>query len=87
MEQADIKVMSSIELHLSDKVRYNVMDEKIAKGTWEKLEKLYIGKMLSNKLLVKDQLLNLHMGEGGDVMEHRNEFNHCVNNLLWVEVK
>ena len=66
---------------------YNVMDEKTAKGTWEKLEQLYMGPRLSNKLFLKDELLNLHMEEGGDVMEHLNEFNHCVNDLLRVEVK
>ena len=27
------------------------------------------------------------MEEGGDVMEHLNEFNRCVNDLLRVEVK
>jgi len=80
-------VMSSVELHLSDEVTYNVMKEKTAKSTWGKLEKLYMEKTLSNKLFLKDQLLNLRMEEEGDVMEHLNEFNHCVNDLLRVEVK
>ena len=52
-----------------------------------KLEKLHMEKTLSNKLFLKNQLLNLRMKEGGDVMENLNEFNHCVNNLLRVEVK
>jgi len=30
------------------------MDEKNVKGIWEKLEKLYIEKMLSYKLFLKD---------------------------------
>ena len=68
-------------------VTYNVIEEKIARGTWEKLEKLHMGKTLSNKLFLKDQLLNLRMEEGGDVMKHLNEFNRCVNDLLRVEVK
>ena len=46
-----------------------------------------MGKMLSNKLFLKDELLNLLMEEGDDVLEHLNEFNHCVNNLLRVELK
>ena len=50
------------------------MDEETAKETWEKLEKFYMVKTLSNKLFLKDQLLNLHMEDGGDVMEHLNEF-------------
>ena len=74
--------MSSIELHLSDEVTYNIMEETTAKGTWEKLEKLYIGKTLSNKLFLKDQLYNLRMEEGDDIMKHLNVFNSCINDLL-----
>ncbi|KAI9192135.1 hypothetical protein LWI28_018711 [Acer negundo] len=38
----DGKVMSSTELHLSNEMICNIMEEKSAKGTWDKLEKLYI---------------------------------------------
>ena len=48
---------------------------------------LYMKKTLSSKLFIKDQLLNLRMEEGADVMEHLNEFNLCENDLLRVEVK
>ena len=85
--KADFKAMSFIRLHLFDDVTYNVMNEKIAKGTWEKLEKSYIVNTLSNKLSLKDQLLDLCMEEGGDVLKHLNEFNRCVNDLLRAEVK
>jgi len=85
--KADMKAMSSIELHLSDEVTYNVMEATTAKCTWEKLEKLYMGKTLSNKLFLKDQLYNLRMEEGDDLMEHLNLFNRCINDLLRVEVK
>ena len=83
----DEKAMSSIELHLSDEVICNVMEEKSAKGTWEKLEKLYMGKTLSNKLTLKDQLYGLKMEEGGDVMAHLNDFNRCISDLIRVDVK
>ncbi|KAI9196107.1 hypothetical protein LWI28_021066 [Acer negundo] len=79
--------MSSIELHLSDEVICNVMEEKSAKGTWEKLEKLYMGKTLSNKLTLKDQLYGLKMEKGGDVMAHLNDFNRCIRKLIRVDVK
>ena len=39
--KADLKAMSSIELHLSDEGTYNVMEETTAKGMWEKLEALH----------------------------------------------
>ncbi|KAI9153179.1 hypothetical protein LWI28_007285 [Acer negundo] len=83
----DEKAMSSIELHLSDEVICNVMEEKSANGTWEKLEKLYMGKTLSNKLTLKDQLYGLKMEEGGDVMSHLNDFNQCISDLIRVDVK
>ncbi|KAI9186661.1 hypothetical protein LWI28_019633 [Acer negundo] len=60
------------------------MEEKSAKGTWEKL---YMGKTLSNKLTLKNQLYGLKMEEGGDVMAHLNDFNRCISNLIWVDVK
>jgi len=80
-------VKSSIELHLSDEVTYNVMEETTAKGTWENLEKFYMGKTLSNKLFLKDQLYNFHMEEGDDILKHLNVYNCCINGLLRVEVK
>jgi len=63
------------------------MEEITAKGTWEKLDTLYMGKTLFNKLFLKDQLYNLRMEEGDDIMEHLNVFNRCINDLLRVEVK
>ncbi|KAL5812588.1 hypothetical protein ACOSQ3_027538 [Xanthoceras sorbifolium] len=58
--------MSFVELHLSDEVICNVMKDNRAKGTWKKLEKLYMGKSLSNKLTLKDQLYGLKMEKGGE---------------------
>jgi len=63
------------------------MKETTTKDTWEKLEKLYIGKILSNKFFLKDQLYNLHTEEEYDIMEHLNVFNRCITNLMRVEVK
>ncbi|KAH7557370.1 hypothetical protein JRO89_XS11G0133100 [Xanthoceras sorbifolium] len=62
----DEKAMSFIELHLFDEVICNVMKDNRAKGTWKKLEKLYMGKSLSNKLTLKDQLYGLKMEKGGE---------------------
>ncbi|KAJ8647689.1 hypothetical protein MRB53_000712 [Persea americana] len=47
------RAMSSIEQYLSDEVMFNVMEEKYAKDLWEKLEKLHMGKNLTNKLHLK----------------------------------
>ncbi|GKE26973.1 retrovirus-related pol polyprotein from transposon TNT 1-94, partial [Tanacetum coccineum] len=49
----DEKAHSTILLSLSDEVLYEVADEKTAAGVWKKLEKLYMTKSLTNKLLLK----------------------------------
>ncbi|KAL5768619.1 hypothetical protein ACOSP7_015169 [Xanthoceras sorbifolium] len=79
--------MSSIELHLSDELISNVMEENSAKGTWEKLEKFYTEKSLSNKLILKDQLYWLKMEEDRDIMAHLKDFNLCISDLIQVNVK
>ncbi|KAH7511678.1 hypothetical protein JRO89_XSUnG0178400 [Xanthoceras sorbifolium] len=87
MESVDEKGMSSIELHLSDELISNVMEENSAKGTWEKLEKFYTEKSLSNKLILKDQLYWLKMEEDRDIMAHLKDFNLCISDLIQVNVK
>lgn len=54
-EWADIdkRAINSIEQYLSNEVMLNVMEEESAKDLWKKLEKLYIGKNLTNKLHLK----------------------------------
>ncbi|KAJ8615808.1 hypothetical protein MRB53_035180 [Persea americana] len=88
-EWADVdeRAMSSIEQYLSDEVMFNVMLEKSAKDLWEKLEKLYMGKNLTNKLHLKKQLYGLKMEEGCDLMEHMNTFNRMISDLLRLDVK
>lgn len=52
--KAYLKAMSSIKLHIFDEVGYNVTEETFVKGTWVKLEKLYVAKTLTNKIFMKD---------------------------------
>ncbi|KAI9187148.1 hypothetical protein LWI28_024966 [Acer negundo] len=40
-KRMDVKVKSSIELHLADNMMFNVDDDINAKETWDKLEKVY----------------------------------------------
>ncbi|KAK0572693.1 hypothetical protein LWI29_035568 [Acer saccharum] len=86
-KRMDVKAKSSIELHLADNVMLNVDEDMNTKETWDKLEKVYRGKTLSNKLFLKDELLNLRMEEGGNLQDHLSRFQNCVANLLKVDVK
>src|SRR4051812_14039632 len=54
-----IKVKATIILCLSDEVFYNVMNEDTSAGIWNRLESLYMTKILSNKLYMKKQLYYL----------------------------
>lgn len=67
--KADLQAMTSTELHISDMVTYNVMEETSAKGTWEAHEEITWVR-LSSKFFLKDQLCNLRMDEGDDIMKH-----------------
>ena len=62
--EMDEKAASAIRLNLGDEVIHNILEAKIAKEVWKKLEGLYIRKNLTNKLYVKKQLYSLHMKEG-----------------------
>ncbi|VVA16596.1 PREDICTED: Retrovirus-related Pol poly from transposon [Prunus dulcis] len=62
------------------------MVQDTAKQTWKKLEEMFEGKSLSNKLFLKEKLLNLWMKEGANLMEHLSSFNRCVNDLQRMEV-
>ena len=59
--EMDEKATSAIRLNLGNEVIHKILEAKIAKEVWEKLEGLYMRKNLTNKLYVKKQLYSLHM--------------------------
>lgn len=60
--------------------------EGIAKQIWEKLEHMFVGKSLSNKLFLNEELLNLHIKEAGNMMKHFSTFNRCIAYLKRMDV-
>ncbi|GFZ21302.1 Calcineurin-like metallo-phosphoesterase superfamily protein [Actinidia rufa] len=86
-EELMMKCVSTIRLCIADNIINNVMDEDLASALWEKLEKLYLAKSLTNKLHLKRQLYRLKMEEGGSLMEHMNVFNGYLDQLRKVDVK
>ncbi|KAI5331092.1 hypothetical protein L3X38_021218 [Prunus dulcis] len=62
---------------MANEVLFNAMED-IAKQIWEKLRHMFAGKSLSNKLFLKEELLNLHIKEGGNMMKHLSTFNRCI---------
>ncbi|GJW92213.1 transposable element [Tanacetum coccineum] len=83
----DEKAHSTILLSLSDEVLYEVADEETAAGVWKKLEKLYMTKSLTNKLLLKQRLFSLRMKEGSALKDHLDALNSILMDLKNVDVK
>lgn len=50
------------------------MNEESILVLWKKLEKLYMGNSLTNKLYLKQQFYGLKMTEGANMFEHLNVF-------------
>jgi len=71
----DVRAKATIILYLSDKVIYNVMNERTTAGLWCKLKSLYMTKSLSNKLFLKKQLYSLRM----------KEYRFCSSSMCSVE--
>ncbi|CAL8115733.1 unnamed protein product [Prunus armeniaca] len=73
------KAKSSIEIHLTRSVRSHITEKMTAQEAWEKLENVYMGKTVSNKLFLKDELFRLRLEEGGDIEDHVCRFQNCNN--------
>jgi len=83
----DETTLSGIRLCLADDVLFNIVSEKNATGLWTKLEKLYMTKSLTNRILLKRQLYSLRMKEGTTISDHLNTFNTLLVQLESIEVK
>ncbi|CAL8999567.1 unnamed protein product [Prunus brigantina] len=79
------KAKSSVEIHLTRSVRSHITEKMTAQEAWEKLENVYTGKAVSNKLFLKDELFGLRLEEGGDIEDHVCRFQNCITNLQKVE--
>ncbi|KAL8529448.1 hypothetical protein ACS0TY_006760 [Phlomoides rotata] len=81
------KAHSAIILCLGDKPLREVSKEKIDIDVWKKLESLYQTKSVSNKLYVKQRLLNFRMLEDKNLSEQLDTFNRYVDDLEDLDVK
>lgn len=52
-DEMDARALSGIRLCLADDVLFNIVSEKTAADLWSKLEKLYMTKSLTNRILLK----------------------------------
>ncbi|KAL8487130.1 hypothetical protein ACS0TY_023704 [Phlomoides rotata] len=81
------KAHSAIILCLGDKPLREVSKEKTVIDVWRKLESLYQTKSVSNKLYVKQKLLDFRMSEDKNLSEQLDTFNRYVDDLEDLDVK
>ena len=68
--------------YLEDSALYSVLEEKTPKELWSKLQDLYMGKNICNKLMLKKRLYSLCMVEGGDVLSYIQLFDQVSIELF-----
>lgn len=86
-EDLDLRAASTIRLCLAKNVLANVHGISTAKELWEKLEQLYQGKGISNRLYLKEQFHTLRMDGGTKISDHLSVLNNVVSELEAIGVK
>ena len=86
-KRKDRKALSLIQLHLSNNILQEVLEEKSAEDLWQKLESICMTKDLTSKMQVKMKLFSLKLPEGGSVISHMTAFREIVSDLQSLEVK
>jgi hypothetical protein len=85
-KRKDREALSLIQLHLSNNILQEVLQEKSASALWLKLESICMSKDLTNRLQVKMKLFQHKLQEGQSVMNHLSIFRDIVSDLLSIEV-
>ena len=86
-KRKDCKALFLIQLHLSNDILQEVLQEKTAAELWLKLESICMSKDLTSKLHMKLKLYTLKMQEGDSVMGHLSVFKKIVADLGSMDVK
>jgi hypothetical protein len=81
-KQKDRKALSLIQLHLSNNILQEVLQEKSASALWLKLESICMSKDLTSRLQVKMKLFQHKLQEGQSVWNHLSIFREIVSDLL-----
>ena len=86
-EDLDLRAASAIRLCLAKNVLANVHGIATAKDLWEKLEQLYQGKGISNRLYLKEQFHTLRMSGDTKISDHLSVLNNIMSELEAIGVE
>jgi len=78
----DRKALALIQLHLSNDILQEVLEEKTVAELWLKLESICMSKDLTSKMHLKMKLFKLKMKEDDSVISHISEFKKIVADLV-----
>ncbi|CAL5187691.1 unnamed protein product [Lathyrus oleraceus] len=74
-------------MSLAKNILVNVLSRSSSKELWEKLEGLYQGKGISNRLLLKEKFHSLRVDEHTKVFDHISVLNGIISELETIGVK
>ncbi|KAK1406537.1 hypothetical protein QVD17_41940 [Tagetes erecta] len=86
-EDLDLRAASAIRLCLEKNVLENVHGISTSKDLWEKLEQLYQGKDILNRLYLKEQFHTLRMDGETTILDHLSVLNNIMAKLEAIGVK
>nr|ABA97637.1 retrotransposon protein, putative, Ty1-copia subclass [Oryza sativa Japonica Group] len=86
-KRKDRKALSLIQLHLSNDILQEVLQEKTAAELWLKLESICMSKDLTSKMHIKMKLFSHKLQESGSVLNHISVFKEIVADLVSMEVQ
>uniref|UniRef100_I1QDR3 Retrovirus-related Pol polyprotein from transposon TNT 1-94 n=1 Tax=Oryza glaberrima TaxID=4538 RepID=I1QDR3_ORYGL len=86
-KRKDRKALSLIQLHLSNDILQEVLQEKTAAKLWLKLESICMSKDLTSKMHIKMKLFSHKLQESGSVLNHISVFKEIVADLVSMEVQ
>ena len=81
------KALSAIFMSVMDNVLREIAGEKTPRAAWKKLEELYSGNSLKNRLYLKKRLYNLRMVDGTPIKKHLDDFNAIIMDLGSIDIK
>jgi hypothetical protein len=86
-KRKDRKGLSLIQLHISNDILQECLQEETAAALWLNMESICMSKDLTSKMHMKMKLFTLKMEEGGSVLSHIFVFKEIVADLVLMEVE
>jgi hypothetical protein len=85
-KRKDPKTLTQIQLHLSNNILQDCLQENTTAALWLKLELICMSKNLTSKMHLKMKLYTHKLQESGSVLNHLSVFKEIISDLQAMEV-